>query len=570
MTSWMTSLVSSSARRFSLPAILSVSFAGAALVSPATAVAAASSLIQLQNQLEITHADWHAAESTVSRMPPREWSTFLGLQPDQSPDVQFDNHPSETATADLSSGVRSELVSGIDWRSHNGTSWLSQIENQGKCGSCVAFASIGTMEAQLRIESGYPDFNIKLSPQYLFSCGGAYCDFGWRPTAAAEFLQNYGAVDEACMPYTSQNDTTTSCKKACGDAVSRRVRIAGFSQPTDSEHNLAAIKDALKNGPLVTTMNVYQDFMYYAGGVYKHVSGKRVGSHSISIVGYNDQQRVLIVRNSWGPDWGELGFARISYDDVSGLGDSTWSYRATPFKGVSINAPIDGSYAQKSLRLAVHSTMSGGESLRANVYNSAGRPVLSKDVGSKASLDVSTLGAGRFEIAVQSLGAHGTVLATSQRHYFFISGGALAPAFASASDRARTPAGMAAAPEMVGATAPLLLQLTTQPRTHEVHTQDRALERQIQTLRVQANIGDGELTQASFHYRKLHGTRVGNEMSRTTKHLKNGATVIWKTDGLEAGRYEYWLEAELAGSDLQTKASTEHQTVLVEGARAAL
>jgi hypothetical protein len=80
--------------------------------------------------------------------------------------------------------------------------------------------------------------------------------------------------------------------------------------------------DGLKNalltyGPLVTTMNVYSDFYSYAGGVYSYVSGSYQGGHAIEIIGYDDTNRCFIVKNSWGTGWGESGFFRIDYNEVT-------------------------------------------------------------------------------------------------------------------------------------------------------------------------------------------------------------------------------------------------------------
>ena len=87
----------------------------------------------------------------------------------------------------------------------------------------------------------------------------------------------------------------------------------------------AAIKSALITyGPLVTTMNVYADFYYYAGGVYSYTSGAYQGGHAIEIIGYDDTESCFIVKNSWGTGWGETeagsvatkGFFRIAYDQI--------------------------------------------------------------------------------------------------------------------------------------------------------------------------------------------------------------------------------------------------------------
>jgi C1A family cysteine protease len=78
-----------------------------------------------------------------------------------------------------------------------------------------------------------------------------------------------------------------------------------------------AIKNALNtHGPLVTTMDVYDDFFAYDGGVYSYASGPYAGGHAILIVGYDDPGEYFIVKNSWGIGWGEAGFFRIAYSEI--------------------------------------------------------------------------------------------------------------------------------------------------------------------------------------------------------------------------------------------------------------
>ena len=71
-------------------------------------------------------------------------------------------------------------------------------------------------------------------------------------------------------------------------------------------------------------MMVYEDFKYYAGGIYQHQSGKMLGGHSVSIMGYDLNEGYFIAKNSWGEAWGEKGFFRIKVDDDSGLGAGSY------------------------------------------------------------------------------------------------------------------------------------------------------------------------------------------------------------------------------------------------------
>ena len=71
--------------------------------------------------------------------------------------------------------------------------------------------------------------------------------------------------------------------------------------------------DILTNGPIQTSFAVFEDFLAYSKGVYKHIIGKFLGGHSIKVVGWGVEGGIKywIGANSWGIKWGEEGYFRI-------------------------------------------------------------------------------------------------------------------------------------------------------------------------------------------------------------------------------------------------------------------
>jgi len=57
----------------------------------------------------------------------------------------------------------------------------------------------------------------------------------------------------------------------------------------------------------------------YTGGVYNYSGGTIPddNGHAVLLVGYDDALQCFKVKNSWGPAWGENGYFRIAYDDVT-------------------------------------------------------------------------------------------------------------------------------------------------------------------------------------------------------------------------------------------------------------
>jgi len=244
----------------------------------------------------------------------------------------------------------------VDWRDVDGQNWLSPISNQGNCGSCVAFASIAVLEAQYTINSKLSWLKPQFSQQAFFNCGGGSCKMGWLPDWAASQLKYYGTTDLACVPYdqgvTGQD---IQCQKSfCNNQERRTIKIIKSFQPstlvTGSDRK---VKEALKRGPLVTTLNVREDFLYYKSGIYKATSRNKVGGHAVALVGFDDFKKAWLIKNSWGEDWGEKGYAWISYDDPSGIANQTWGFElAVNNLQLDTSELLDGEYisGNKTLR----------------------------------------------------------------------------------------------------------------------------------------------------------------------------------------------------------------------------
>jgi hypothetical protein len=54
-------------------------------------------------------------------------------------------------------------------------------------------------------------------------------------------------------------------------------------------------------------------------------------NHAVVLVGYNNDAQHWILLNSWGTDWGDYGFARVTYDqlDLANV-DDTWGIMFYP------------------------------------------------------------------------------------------------------------------------------------------------------------------------------------------------------------------------------------------------
>jgi C1A family cysteine protease len=258
----------------------------------------------LQAEMNVANAKWQAKETPQSFLTLSQKKALLGVVPDK----EFAQEV-KTAAASGPEAILPSYDQEVDWRTKNGGK-VSPVKDQGTCGSCVSFGTVGLLESMAMIEH---NVLLDLSEADLHFCSshGESCQ-GWYPSQALKSIKERGITDEAHFPYAS---AFSGGAPVCKLAPDRAQHIYTFHTSRWQIFN-AYRKDNLTHiGPMIACMTVYDDFFSYASGVYHHVSGARAGGHCILVVGYSESQGCWICKNSWGTDWGEAGFFKIAYGE---------------------------------------------------------------------------------------------------------------------------------------------------------------------------------------------------------------------------------------------------------------
>jgi len=205
----------------------------------------------------------------------------------------------------------------FDWRNNNA---VTPVKNQGGCGSCWAFSAIANIEGQFALKSGKL---LSLSEQELIDCDNLDngCGGGLM-TQAFEAVENLGGLEtEIDYPYEGHSD-----REGCQLKKSEiKVSISKAVNVSTDEVDIA--KFLVKHGPLSVGVNA-NAMQFYMGGVSHPIhalcSPKSL-DHGVAVVGYGVHRTKYthknlpywLIKNSWGPGWGEKGYYLLYRGDGS-------------------------------------------------------------------------------------------------------------------------------------------------------------------------------------------------------------------------------------------------------------
>ena len=225
----------------------------------------------------------------------------------------------------------------LDWRNKID---IGPVYSQGACSGCWAYSTVQVIADSKAINTGSrPD----LSPYHLLSCDtlDSGCHTGNMATAYAwigvqrdgilrsrDFSTDITSADECPLPSNlGSNGEIIPDSRA---PKRRGIGIDGYCEiaPLEGKDTILALMRAVKQQPIAVGLNV-KPLQLYGGGLVQvadcppaSMDSVTAINHAAVIVGWGMDEAAKkpywLIKNSYGVDWGEDGYARIAMELTEG------------------------------------------------------------------------------------------------------------------------------------------------------------------------------------------------------------------------------------------------------------
>ena len=191
------------------------------------------------------------------------------------------------------------------------------MKSQGKCGSCMAFATISAIESCFKKATGhFKDF----SEQQLIDCAykfhGADGCVGAGLDSYLEWIMvnpDMGLVTEEQYLYQGE-ESDLSCPEEMPEPRDTSAYVTGYYALSNGNEEILKAYVS-EHGVAISTLSATtREFKDYREGIFEGCEPGLEIDHAVTVVGYGTSEDGVdywLVKNSWGIGWGDEGFMRL-------------------------------------------------------------------------------------------------------------------------------------------------------------------------------------------------------------------------------------------------------------------
>ncbi|KAH9397369.1 hypothetical protein TYRP_003680 [Tyrophagus putrescentiae] len=269
--------------------------------------------------------------TSLSDSSDEEILAMTGHVPPSEEDLEEDDGENGLTRRRRSSGSDSQcqvdsgrsLPRSFDWRDQDK---VTSVKNQGSCGSCWTFASMGAMESAILIKNNQKasSNNIDLSEQLLVNCGKQQAGYrsggcqGGNSQIAFSFVQKDFTTSESVRPYQAKDETcemnsVRSDRRSISDYCVRSKFRYSYSSRAEQLSDDTMMRALVQKGPLYIAINANPlQYRNLRSGVLNEPGCSTQTNHAVLLVGYDGSDNSWIIKNSWGPYWGDRGYFKMA------------------------------------------------------------------------------------------------------------------------------------------------------------------------------------------------------------------------------------------------------------------
>ncbi len=234
------------------------------------------------------------------------------------------------------SAACSPAAASFDWRHFGKVTPVKMQKLEGReCRSCWAFSALSAYESSYLIKNSLV---IDVSEQHVLNCAGiGNCIDGGFPADVFRWISGNAVTDETVLPYHAADEPCPTFVPAHYQAENWNfVRMEdGLFPPLNQLKRqippVRQLKQAIcDHGPISVLIAATPALKAHTGGNIFNESDTRPTDHAVTLIGWDDANSAWIVKNSWGTQWGDEGYALIRYES-NGIGDrAVWVDAVSP------------------------------------------------------------------------------------------------------------------------------------------------------------------------------------------------------------------------------------------------
>lgn len=222
--------------------------------------------------------------------------------------------------------------------------YFTEIKDQGNLGTCSVFSLVSIYEYILKKTNREHDLSERFVYYNVLNDAGCIDDTGSSLYGVVESITKYGTCLEEFCKYDIAQYQLAPSVEAYTNAETHKIKCA-----KNIKVNRTDIMSALSEGyPIAISLKIYDSFGINNNGFVFRPSDEEIeegkyGNHAMVICGYSTDDKVYIVRNSWGKDFGDKGYCYIPFSYIE---DSNFTNSACIITSINEGEEVKGSNQQ--------------------------------------------------------------------------------------------------------------------------------------------------------------------------------------------------------------------------------